>query len=98
MSSQNYSSQSANLLNTPQKDLLEPLPLESLFLSGEIMYLCANEEQAKECESHGQVAYTPDEVRILKAKFKTLPLEDYVKHLRAVHETKKTFPGVRVEG
>jgi hypothetical protein len=89
---------SANLLNMTQTQLPAPLAVESRFLEGEIIYLCANEGQAKECENQGKVAYTPDEVRILRAKFKTLPLEDYVKHLRMIHETKKQFPGSRVTG
>jgi hypothetical protein len=98
MSSKNHFSQSANLLNTPQNELLEPLLIESSFLSNEIVYLCANEGQAKKCESRSKVAYTPDEVRILKAKDKTLLLQDYLKHLRAVHEIKKKLPGARANG
>jgi hypothetical protein len=90
--------QYAKLLNMPQKELLEPLPIESRFLGGEIMYLCANEDQAKECEIQGKVAYIPEEVQILKTKFKTMSLDEYIQHLRAVHETKKTFPGSRVKG
>ena len=77
---------------------MEPLAVESRFLEGEIIYLCANERQAKECEGQGKVAYTPDEVAILNVKFKTMPQEVYVKHLRAVHETKKQFPRSRVTG
>ena len=89
---------SANLLNMTQNQLLAPLAVESRLLEGEIIYLCANEDQAQKCQDQGKVAYTPDEVAILKVKFKTMPLENYLKHLIAVHETKKRFPGTRVEG
>ena len=91
------SPRSSKLLNTPQRRLLRPLAVESHFLKGEFIYLCANEDQARECEREGKVAYTPDETAILKTKFETIPPDDYIKHLRAVHETKKTFPGSRVK-
>lgn len=89
--------QTVQLLNTPQDQLLKPLAVESKFLEGELIYLCANDGQAKKCEQEGIVAYTPEEVTILRKQFRTMPMEDYVQYLRSVHEIKKSFPGSRVK-
>lgn len=93
------SSQSNNngsILNTPVSELRAPLSIESNFLEGEIIFLCANEEQALKVEAEGKVAYGPEEVAILLNRFNFIEKEEWASYLKSIHMVKRTFEGSKV--
>jgi hypothetical protein len=83
------------ILTTPIRELKKPLLIDSIIL-GEIIYLVANEEMAKEVEPEGKVAYTPEEIAALSRKSKTMDWQEWVGFLKMFHRTKKTFLGSRI--
>jgi len=87
----------AGLLQTPQVRLEKPLLIESSTLEGRL-YLCANEDQARDTEAKGGICYLPAEVRTLIEKSGRMDEAARKDYLNKMHMVKRTFPGSRVEG
>lgn len=82
------------LLQTPLTEIKKPLLIESGHIKDRF-YLVANEEQAREIEQGGQVAYGPEEVAILLRRFNFIEKEEWASYLKNIHMVKKTFSNSR---
>jgi hypothetical protein len=85
------------LLSTPVRDLKRPLPIKSLILDGEMIFLCATQEMAEEVEAKGGVAYLPEEISILSRKSSIMDQKELEDLLKRLHAAKKIFLGSRIQ-
>ena len=92
----NPTSEMQSILNLPIKDLEKPLAVNSSILN-ETIFLCANEEMARQVEARGGTAYTPEEIAALLRVSKKMGQGEWAAFLMSLHMAKKTFKGSRIQ-
>jgi hypothetical protein len=84
------------LLDTPVRDLKEPLAVHSQILN-EVIFLVANEKMARQVEDEEKIAYTPVEIAALSRASKDKDRDEWIDFLKKMHLVKKTFLGSKIQ-
>jgi len=80
------------LLDFRVSEIRAPLEVRSTIL-GETIWMVANDQQAAEVQAKGGVAYSPEEVAILKELAATVPPAVWADRLKLIHRAKVEFQG-----